>query len=83
MTYFVSGLLDCILDSVYFYHDVGTKCHRVKHKIPYVLTYTPLCVEVNFQADLENSMYDLYFSAIFLHFQKFIWNLEALIYFYD
>ena len=49
ITYFVSGLLDCILDSVYFYHDVGTKCHRVKHKIPYVLTYTPLCVEVNFQ----------------------------------
>ncbi|XP_063683566.1 uncharacterized protein LOC134818082 [Bolinopsis microptera] len=41
-----TGLLDCILDSVYFYHDVGTKCHRVKHKIPYVLTYTPLCIEV-------------------------------------
>jgi len=41
-----TGVLDCILDSVYFYHDVGTKCHRVKHKIPYVLTYTPLCVEV-------------------------------------
>ena len=72
-TYFVSGLLDCILDSVYFYHDVGTKCHRVKHKIPYVLTYTPLCVEVNFQAYLKNSMYDLYF----LNFQKLISNLKA------
>lgn len=56
-----SGLLDCILDCIYFYHDVGMKCHRVKHKVPYALTYTPLCVEV------------CTFLCISIHFYTFLY----------
>lgn len=41
-----TGLLDSILDCIMFYHKMGMKCHRVKHKIPYSLAYTPLCIEV-------------------------------------